>query len=348
MSSLNMTALRPSTLTTAVSIHCEAGNAVFISGPPGIGKSQLTHQMAASLGMEIVEWRLSQLQQTDLLGLPKLAKYKNGEVVEWVPPKSMIFEKPTILFVDELTHAPHNVQAAAFQLIQERRLGDVELPDDVWIVAASNREQDMAIVNRMSKPMQNRFAHFEMVVSPIDWFDWAEMAEIRFDVIAYLKKAPDSLFDFDPKSKDYAFATPRTWEKLSKAMDALDARDLPRELKEEIELPMAASCVGSQHATQYISTRRMLAELPDFDEILANPETSPVPELAEMKYVVSSGLARMATKKNFGAVFTYLKRLPGSEFLLLAFRLATKRDETLFNTPVFKAFAKEYQDVLDS
>jgi hypothetical protein len=344
----NLTALRPEALAEAIAIHCLGGNSVFVSGPPGIGKSDVMRQIAINAGMDLIDWRLSQRQQVDLLGLPDFAKHENGtRVVTWVPPTEMVIDKPTILFLDELPHASHSTQAAAFQLIQEKALGGAKLdPEMVWVVAAGNRRQDMAVIQEMSKPLQNRFVHLELQVNHESWSEWAARSQLRPDVLMFIRHKPDALFDFDPKSKDHAFATPRTWEKLANAMDALEARNMSTALREELELPLAASCVGHQHAIEYVGAKRMLAELPDFDDIIADPKGTAVPTLPEIQYVAASGLAHRAKKENFDAVYTYLMRLP-PEFMMLAVKLATNRDETLKKTGAYiKGFAVDYKRYL--
>lgn len=62
--------LGPKDATVAIS-HCVARKMpLFLWGPPGIGKSQIMAQIAESLDMEFVDIRLSQMDPTDLRGMP--------------------------------------------------------------------------------------------------------------------------------------------------------------------------------------------------------------------------------------------------------------------------------------
>jgi MoxR-like ATPase len=56
------------------------------------------------------------------------------------------------------------VQAAAYQLILNRRVGKYQLPENVVMVAAGNRESDKGVTYRMPTPLANRFIHLEMKV----------------------------------------------------------------------------------------------------------------------------------------------------------------------------------------
>ena len=72
--------------------------------------------------------------------------------------------KNVILFLDEMNSAAPAVQAAAYQLILNRKVGQYTLPDNVLIVAAGNREADKGVTYRMPAPLANRFVHLEMSV----------------------------------------------------------------------------------------------------------------------------------------------------------------------------------------
>lgn len=106
--------------------------AVFIWGSPGIGKSSIVRQIAQRRGMPLVDIRASLLDPTDLRGIPMI---QDGTAV-WCPPSFLPkkSDKPGILFLDEVNAAPPLVQAALYQLILDRRIGEYELPEGWRIV----------------------------------------------------------------------------------------------------------------------------------------------------------------------------------------------------------------------
>ena len=115
---------------------------VMLWGPPGVGKSQIVAKVAADDSLPLIDIRLSQLEPSDLRGIP----FRVNERVEWAIP-SMLPDQDRhgpqgILFLDEITSAPPSVSAAAYQLILDRRLGDYEVPAGWAIVAAGNRQGD--------------------------------------------------------------------------------------------------------------------------------------------------------------------------------------------------------------
>ncbi|MCP3687788.1 MAG: AAA domain-containing protein, partial [Gammaproteobacteria bacterium] len=118
---------------------------VMLWGPPGVGKSQLVAQVADHHGVGIVDVRLSQMEPSDLRGIP----FKCGDKVEWAIPALLpdvaVHGAAGILFIDEITSAPPSVSAAAYQLILDRRLGEYRVPEHWAIVAAGNRQGDRGV-----------------------------------------------------------------------------------------------------------------------------------------------------------------------------------------------------------
>ncbi|MEE9421572.1 MAG: MoxR family ATPase, partial [Gammaproteobacteria bacterium] len=146
---------------------------VMLWGPPGVGKSQIIAQVAKQHGAPVIDIRLSQMEPSDLRGIP----FRSGESVEWAVP-SMLPDvnrhgAEGILFLDEITSVPPSVSAAAYQLILDRRLGAYEVPDGWAIFAAGNRQGDRGVTYSMPAPLANRFSHYELDVNLDDWVAWA-------------------------------------------------------------------------------------------------------------------------------------------------------------------------------
>ena len=172
----------------------------FLWGPPGIGKSDLVKQIGTELDREVIDVRLALWEPTDIKGIP----YYNSDAgkMVWAPPAELPTnpESTAIIFLDELNSAPPAVQAAAYQLVLNRRVGTYELPAGVDVVAAGNREGDRGVTYRMPAPLANRFVHLEMKVDFDDWQEWATANKVHPEVVGYVSFAKQDLNDFDPKS----------------------------------------------------------------------------------------------------------------------------------------------------
>jgi len=237
---------------------------VFIWGPPGIGKSDVVHQIGADIGAHVIDVRLSLWEPTDIKGIPYYDS--NANKMTWAPPielpdADMAAEHDKIiLFLDELNSAAPAVQAAAYQLILNRRVGTYVLPDNVVIVAAGNRDADKGVVYRMPSPLANRFVHLELAVGFDDWFNWAVTNKIHKDVVGFLQFSKKDLYDFDPKSSSRSFATPRSWSFVSELLED--------EIDEDSMMDLVSGCIGEGLAIKFQAHRKIASTLPNPTDIL--------------------------------------------------------------------------------
>lgn len=191
---------------------------VMVWGQPGVGKSDVARQVGSQTNRPVIDIRLLLKDPTDLGGLPYFSPVDNK--MHYAQPSELPdAEGPfanAIILLDELSSAPAAVQAAALQLVLERRIGEYVLPKDVMIMAAGNRSNDGTVHMSMPQPLRNRFRHYTLVVDTEAWLNWAREYSVDTAVQSYIKGNPDDLNRFDSKNKHaYAYATPRTWKFVS-------------------------------------------------------------------------------------------------------------------------------------
>jgi len=234
---------------------------LFIWGAPGIGKSSIVKAIAKEQQLDFIDLRLALLDPTDLKGIPFFNAKTNEGV--WAKPSFLPSDPHSkgILFLDEINTAPPAVQASAYQLVLDRKVGEYTLPEGWSIVAAGNRETDRGVVYKMPPPLANRFVHFEMEVDFEDWKAWAYSREIESSILAYLSYAPSMLFTFNPSLGERAFATPRSWSYVDTIMKSgIDDEAL---LFETLQ-----GTVGEEVAVGYMNFRKVMQKLPSFESIL--------------------------------------------------------------------------------
>jgi len=243
---------------------------LFIWGPPGIGKSDIVSQITDSFeNSKLIDIRLSLWDPTDIKGMPYYAA--NDNTMKWAPPMELPDAamakkyKTIVLFLDEMNSAAPAVQAAAYQLILNRKVGTYVLPDNVLIVAAGNRDADKGVTYRMPAPLANRFVHLELKVDFDDWFQWATENKIHTDVVGYLTFSKKDLYDFDPKSPSRSFATPRSWSFVSELLEDDDDENTTTDL--------VSGSVGEGLAVKFMAHRKMASKLPNPSEILKGKVT---------------------------------------------------------------------------
>ena len=252
----------PNEAKSAVRFAMKVNRPIFMWGPPGIGKSDIVKQIGNEQDREVIDVRLSLWEPTDIKGIPYYNS--NSNTMTWAPPAELPTdpESTAILFLDELNSAAPATQAAAFQLVLNRRVGTYILPKGVSIVAAGNRETDKGVTYRMPAPLANRFVHIELKTDYEDWLNWATMNRIHEQVVGYVGFAKNDLYDFDPKSSSRAFATPRSWSFVS---ELLSDDSLP----ENTLTDLVAGAIGEGLAVKFMAHRKVAKQMPKPEDILS-------------------------------------------------------------------------------
>jgi hypothetical protein len=313
---------------------------IFLWGPPGIGKSSIVSQIAKDREIGFIDLRLSLLDPTDLRGIPFFNSEDHSAV--WAPasflPDSSI--KEGILFLDELNTAAPMVQASAYQLILDRKIGEYSLPDGWSIVAAGNRESDRGVVFKMAAPLANRFVHLDMEVSLDDWQTWAIQNSIDETIIAFTSYRPDALFTFDKKDDSKAFATPRTWEYVNEILASNPEDDLLMDL--------IKGAIGEELAAAFLGFKNVAKNLPDIDKILLG-ECSDVPTDTSTLHILCTALSMRVDENSRSSqldiLLQYTLNLPG-EFAVMIVQNLRDRGIELEYIQSWPLWTKKFNNLL--
>jgi len=322
---------------------------LFLWGPPGIGKSEVVADITRELGGLMIDLRLGQMDPTDIRGIPFYNK-ETG-VMDWAPPIDLPDEKTAsqypivVLFMDEMNSAAPAVQAAAYQLVLNRRCGKYVMPGNVVMIAAGNRESDKGVTYRMPTPLANRFIHQEMRVDFPTWQEWAVSHNIHKDVVGYLSFAKQDLYDFDSKSSSRAFATPRSWTFVSELLEDED-------LDETTCTDLIAGTVGEGLAVKFMTHRKISGRMPKPEDILAGKvkelevkEVSAMYSLViSMCYELKGALERKVSDKEFHSMsdnfFRYMMDNFETELVVMGARIAL----TTYNLPFQPTKLKNFDE----
>ncbi len=344
--------MRPSQLVTILereftSTRTGHHTPVMLWGPPGVGKSQIVTQIGARHTVPVIDIRLSQMEPSDLRGIP----FRVGEHVEWAVPAMLPDAQrhgvEGILFLDEITSAPPSVSAAAYQLILDRRLGAYQVPTGWAIFAAGNRQGDRGVTYSMPAPLANRFSHFEFDTNLDDWVAWAYASGIDERVIGFLRFRPELLFDFDPAHNPVAFPSPRSWEFAHRAL---------AKFGDHAQLLTGAlqACVGPAAGIELAAFVENLDKLPDIDAIVRGDKV-PVPREVDLQYAVAAALVGRAIRardnggaqETYGHIIDYAGSFPQREMgVMLISDMHRAIGQELFSVPQFAQWAKQVADVM--
>jgi hypothetical protein len=292
------------------------------------------------------------MEPTDIRGIP----FYNKEIgkMDWAPPIDLPDEETAsqypivVLFLDEMNSAAGNVQAAAYQLILNRRVGKYKLPDNVVMVAAGNRESDKGVTYRMPTPLANRFIHQEMKVDFASYQAWAVQHDIHKDVVGYLSFAKQDLYDFDAKSASRAFATPRSWTFVSQLLDDEDTDN-------DTLTNLIAGTIGEGLAVKFMAHRKISSKLPKPEDILSGKVTDlSVKEVSAMYslvismcYELKDAVARKVPDKEFHNMsdnfLGYMMKNFETELVVMGARIALTTYDLPFQPTKLKNFDEFHQ-----
>ena len=151
-----------------------------------MAKSQIAQKVAAATNRRYVDVRALLLDPVDLRGIP----WRDGsDRTRWAPPA---FLPPSddpgrwLVNLEELPSAVPMVQAALYQLVLDRKVGEYELPEGASLIACGNRETDRDVVHRMPTPLASRFVHLEIRVDAEDWLNWGAANGIAPEVLLFI------------------------------------------------------------------------------------------------------------------------------------------------------------------
>lgn len=311
-----------------------AGLVPFVQSSPGIGKSSITASIAQEFNAHLIDHRLSTSVPEDMSGLPRFdekgyARFSPFADLFPLEDRELPEGKDGwILFLDEFNSGSKEVQAAAYKVILDKRVGQHALHDKVRICAAGNLATDRAITNKLSTAMQSRLVHLEM---RHDFNEWLEDVAIpqKYDgrIIAFLSQFENKLMDFRPDHNEKTFCCPRTWEfvnKLLKNKPNLDQKDAP----------LLAGTITSGIATEFITYTQIFKDLVTIGEVMNDPHGCRLPETVAGRWAVVTHLLEKVDDKTLANIFTYTGRLD-MPFQILFGRMLMMRFPHMRTHPAF-------------
>jgi hypothetical protein len=198
---------------------------ILLRGPHGIGKSQVVRQVAKGFGLDVIDRRLSQMTEGDMIGLPST----DGDVTRFNPPEwyADACRRPVALFLDELNRATPEVMQAAFQVVLDRELNGWKLHPETRVYAAVNASAAYT-VNEMDPALLDRFWTIDLTPTVADWVSWVEdTGAVHDNVVSFIKQNEKWLDT--PKGAEPSAVSPsrRSWERLSAALVKAGVVDQP-------------------------------------------------------------------------------------------------------------------------
>jgi len=315
---INRISINSQELAVAMLEDFKAEQVPMIHGSPGIGKSDITQNLATQNKWKLIDMRLSQMDPTDLNGFPSLNADKTRS--HYAPPAYIPLAGDPIpegcngwlLFLDEITSAPPATQAAAYKLVLDRKIQDIPLHPNLVMAAAGNLSTDKAIVNTMSTALQSRMQHYQLKVTLKHWIVWANANNVDHRIVSYINYKPEVLHSFNPDHDDFTFPCPRTWYFLSKKINVYPGKEVVAS-----KIASMSASVGEAAAREFYAFSQIYKDIPTIPQIVADPDGISMSNEPSAQYAMSGMLGENFNATNIPPLLRYMQRMP-IEFQILA------------------------------
>ena len=238
-----------------------AEDSLLMIGVHGIGKTDIVKEWSNENNMHLEILYLSSNDVGDLTGIPIV---EDGVTI-WTQPswldrmyKASEQGKQCALFLDEFSRAPLDVRQAALQLVLDKKIHQHTLPPKTFIMAADNPDNGEYAVEALDPALLDRFCVIDIDIDVESWLDWARENNINKIIRSFIAENKDKLH-FQPEEglDDRIGATPRSWAKLSKFVDAFN--ETPSEIYYNIVRGKVGKLIGLQFLNYYKNYKNIIS-----------------------------------------------------------------------------------------
>ncbi len=325
-----------SELGPAIKVAAKTGTPLVALGPPGIGKTEICKQVAKELNFQYTESVFRDIGDaympyvTPANGEPAHLSFHYADAIPYVG-NSKFDSRPIIYNLDEFTTYNRLCQNLMLKVLDEHRIAETPLRDDVVLIGTGNRVYDLAHVEQLSSALANRgtILHFDVDVD--FWISYAIKKNFHPLLFAWIHFDASNLFAFDPKAHmagDYPFASPRSNEKLSRLCHLRDKG----ELDDRLFRAEACGTIGMSRGTKFAGFIKIQNDLPDFEAILQGKKTR-IPEQGGVIFASIGALIQKADKNNLNHVCNWIGQLPSEWHLLFTKQVSTSAPHLCLTQP---------------
>lgn len=338
-----------------------ANEPLFILGEPGMGKTALFEATAKELGIGYIPNILSQKDPVDVGGM-RVPDPTTGILKHYVPedlpiegarkgtgvvnagqkktPVDVILPnlhpEKGILHYDEINVVAMLMQATAYGIINERRVGQHRIKPGWVPMASGNNTTDRSAAQKMSLALANRFNIQRAKPDLPSWLEQYGSANVEPEGCAYLRFRPDNFHVMPKDLNEVRFPSARSWTKAFKFIHE------PAEFRRKV----IAGYVGDTYADDFEAFWRIMEKAITFDQIIADPAKAPVPDEHDMGlyYAVVAMLGRSVDKKTMDRAMIYVDRL-APDYQVALINDATGRKPELKATRSYGTWQVKHQAV---
>lgn len=352
--------------------YIAAGVAVEIRGKSGIGKTDMVRQFVWDQAKKTGKtWGIgahfaATWTPPDVTGylMPRTVKVTMADgtqqeqtISEWSAPVWMRadpgqkfdwlndFDVP-VLVLEEFDKANPEVKKAAAPVILYRGVGGWFLkPGSACIILTNHADDGRQGSTKEFDFVINRKMLLNGTQTVVSWMDFADRNSVHPMFKAFAQEHPGVVFGSSLPEKQGPMMTPRSFTMLANiAMNGLidtngNISDMDAFMEE------AAGCVGAPGARDISVFFKFKDEVPDWEQIVANPSKAKVPDNAGAQLMASHLCAFNVDMNTIEPAVTYIRRIR-KEFHVTFAKAATKRNFRLVNSKPFEKWTAEQPELV--
>ncbi|PWG00900.1 ATP-binding protein [Levilactobacillus bambusae] len=340
----------------AVNIVLNSGNVPAIVGDAGIGKSALVREVAADRGAQLFTTVVSLSEKGDLaIPVPpltdaafidtqrygRLADVAYGyshTLIEIIEAAERHPDQPIIWFLDEFNRGTQAVQSELMNLVLQRQINTLKLPDQVQLILAENPDASMTGFEQTAygvtpgdAAINDRTVRLVLTADSTSWLTWAG-DHINGLVKEYLEQTPGDLMPTDHDEDLYP--TPRAWERVSDILNqtteltvAEQETVLPDLITGNLGVTVGQAFYGFVHTRQPGLTVKQFYTQPE-SVVLATLKTlSPSSQQHVLELALTDPVWPLTQDQTAARFLFGLQQLPLDGQYAVALKLAEQPDE---------------------
>jgi hypothetical protein len=272
---------------------------------------------------------------------PTFMRADPGQDHEW-----MNMFKRGIVVLEEFDKANPEVKKSCAPIILENGLHGNYLHKGIGIVLLTNHAND----GRQGSTKEQDFIINRKVLlngtqSAPRWGDHAEKIGLHPVFIAYALEHVNDVFGNVLPEKQGPFCTPRSLVALAKvAAEGLMTPD-GNILDDEVFAEVAQGTIGGPATRSLTTFLKFKDDVPNWDEIVAKPDTAKVPENTGAQLMVAHICAHNVDDKTCEPAVKYVRRL-NKNFHIVFAKAATHRNFRLTNSKPFVKWTSEAPELV--
>ena len=273
-------------------------------GPRGVGKTSFIKQLATDMEAGLLNVSIPSKTLAYFSGLPdtvestELSVYsvtgaKSVNETQWSASELIVQANRlatkhgrAILFLDDFHRLNPSTESVMYELLLERKLGDLRLDNNVAIICAMNASKESG-GGKLAEPIKNRLQMLFLDFSFDSWFPNFGIL-LHHWVSSFLKNNRQFILEDESVNVTKIAASPRSWEHLSNTIEAHD----PKFAFDNLQL--LASQFISAEASQEFLTHVHTMEAIDFPKLIKDNQPIVISDLNPLDEVVYSYIINYA------------------------------------------------------